>query len=49
MNHLTNVTKLPAKAVLGENEPWYTELFEFWRNPVGEILAHLPQKHTMAG
>ncbi len=42
MKHVSKVTKLPAKAVLGEDEAWYTELFEFWRDPVAEILAHLP-------
>ena len=42
MKHLAKVSKLPAKAILREGEPWWEELFEFWRDPVGEILNHLP-------
>ena len=42
MKHLNAMSKLPAKAVLGEDDTWWEELFQFWRDPIGEILNHMP-------
>ena len=47
MTHLSKVSALPAKAVLGEGDAWWEELFQFWRDPVGELLDHLPRQLPM--
>ena len=47
MKHISTVSMRPAKAVLGENEAWWEELFEFWRNPIGELLELLPGRKSV--
>ena len=45
VKHISKVSNVPGKASIeffSEGETWWEELFEFWRDPVGEILEILP-------